>query len=130
MQRRKSYGVIGVHYEPDGMEESFRALAEKARDYTAVFCCSDYFAVMFINAVRELGMKVPDDISVIGFDDNSYGKLARPALTTVHQDAESKGAIAAERLIEMIRGIEGGESNTVLRTELVIRDSVRDLRIT
>ena len=77
--------------------------------------------------MENFGKNVPDDISVIGFDDNMLAKFCRPGLTTVHQDIERKGTLAAETLIAMLNG-EAVPESIILETELVIRDSVRNIR--
>ena len=70
-------------------------------------------------------MKVPEDISITGFDDNVYGKMIRPKLTTVHQNAGQKAFWAIEYLQKMLNGENLGTVDRFLSTELVIRDSVR-----
>ena len=103
-------------------------LAKKAKQYTAVFCCSDNFAAMLVNACSKEGINVPEDLSVIGFDDNINGRLFRPALTTMHQDIGKKGTIAAETLIDMIHGNIPEEHQILLESHLVEKDSVLDIR--
>ena len=65
---------------------------------------------------------------MIGFDDNAMSKYHRPGVTTVHQDMEKKGIVAAETLIRLLKGMEVEKSVNQLPTRLVIRDSVKDLR--
>ena len=111
----------------DKIEESLKDICARLDNYTAVFCVSDLYAVSLINAMENFGKNVPDDISVIGFDDNMLAKFCRPGLTTVHQDIERKGTLAAETLIAMLNG-EAVPESIILETELVIRDSVRNIR--
>ncbi len=135
---RKALEEYGVEYSDrnffllrprnDELEESLSRLVRKAGDYTAVFCCSDLYAVRMINACERAGIRVPEDLSVAGFDDNFCGRLSRPGLTTMHQDAEYKGKIAAETLIRIIRGEDPGERRIILKPRLVVRESVADLR--
>ena len=101
-----------------------REMARKSREVTAVFCCSDRYALMLMNACFAEGIRVPEDLSVMGFDDNALARLGRPQLTTVHQDAEYKGYLSAELLIGMIRGEQPEKKQVILRPELVIRGSV------
>ena len=117
-----------LYYEKNVMDANFAQLAEKAKDFTAVFCCSDLYAVMLTEACAARGIKVPEDLSVVGFDDNIYSRLCRPPLTTMHQDAEYKGHLAAMKLIDMIRGSVPGEKEITLTSALVIRESVRQLK--
>lgn len=98
-----------------------------SKNYTALFCMSDYYAVKIMNYMTDRGRKIPDEISIAGFDDNIYGQIARPALTTVHQDITRKGEIAIECLLAMIQGKEPENKLVMLPVELKIRDTVKDL---
>lgn len=109
-------------------ETSMKELCKRSAAYTAVFCASDYYAITFMNRLLELGKKVPDDISVVGFDDNLLAQMHRPALTTVHQDVEMKGEMAVRELIRMIRGKKAKYNRILLPTELKIRDTVKILK--
>lgn len=110
------------------IERSMARLAERAETVTAVFCCSDTFAVMLINACFARGLRVPEDVSVMGIDDSTSGRLSRPALTTVHQEIEGKGELATKTLLDMIRGNSPKQNEVLMKTSLVIRDSVAVLR--
>lgn len=68
---------------------------------------------------------MPDDISVVGFDDNIYARLSRPALTTVRQLPEEKGKQAVELLMKRIRGEESPVRSLTLPTELIVRESTK-----
>ncbi|MCR5486405.1 MAG: LacI family transcriptional regulator [Lachnospiraceae bacterium] len=114
----------------DEIDESLDRLAEKARKVTAVVCTSDMFAAMFLNACIRHGLRVPEDISFVGFDDitNISSRLCRPRLTTVHQDIGGKGMLAANTLIGMIQGRNPSGSEIIMNTRLVERESVADRR--
>lgn len=118
--------TITVSHTPGG-RASYDEVTEQASHYTAIVCCSDTSAVLLINALENRGIRVPDDISVIGFDDNSAATLSRPALTTIRQDIGQKGKKAIESLISMIGGTVFTEKNLYLDTEMIERDSVRSL---
>lgn len=95
--------------------------------YTALFVASDYYAMRIMNYLFEQGVKVPEDISIAGFDNNIYSRFTRPPITTVHQSPTRKGELAVENLMKQIRG-EAIETNwIVLPVELVIRNTVRNL---
>ncbi|MBP3877230.1 MAG: LacI family DNA-binding transcriptional regulator [Lachnospiraceae bacterium] len=113
-----------LRFSKGDLEPVFREMARKSREVTAVFCCSDRYALMLMNACFAEGIRVPEDLSVMGFDDNALARLGRPQLTTVHQDAEYKGYLSAELLIGMIRGEQPEKKQVILRPELVIRGSV------
>ena len=112
---------------PDRVRESLEEICDRLKDYTAVYCVSDLYAALLMAVLKDRGIRVPEDLSVVGFDDNICGTLCCPALTTVHQDTEKKGVVAAETLIAMLRGEEVPE-NIILKTRLVVRDTVKDLR--
>jgi len=94
---------------------------------TAVFYASDFYALDCIRFLAVKKISVPDFISVVGFDDSEYAKYSIPPITTVKQNLKSKSECAIDRLTYMIENDDNSFSNEVLDTELVIRDSVRDL---
>ena len=87
---------------------------------------SDLYAVTLMSALNDRGISVPDDISIVGFDDNMLGQLHRPALTTVHQDVKLKGITAADTLLKQLAG-KKTPNQIKLPTRLVIRDTVKKL---
>lgn len=90
---------------------------------TAVFIASDEMALGAIKAIREKGLEIPRDISIIGFDDNPMCTELFPQLTTVRQPISEMGRLAAEAIIRLVAGKEKGGIKKSLDTELVIRDS-------
>lgn len=100
-------------------------LCTRAHNYTAMFCCSDIYAALMMAELKDRGFEIPGDISVIGFDDNLYSRVCSPRLTTVHQNADEKGRVAAGTLIRLVRGEMIGTKEIRLKTHLVIRDTVR-----
>jgi DNA-binding LacI/PurR family transcriptional regulator len=94
---------------------------------TAVLCFSDAIARGVIEGFADAGRSVPDDISVVGFDDSPVAQQLRPPLTTVHQDVAEKGRIAAQALVAAIERNRDArtarERHVVLPTELVVRRS-------
>lgn len=109
------------------VDQSLAEICEKCHEFTAVFCTSDLYAVQLANKFHSCGIRVPEDISIIGFDDNMLSRYHIPGITTVHQDMEKKGIVAAENLIDLLKG-ETVEKTTQLPTRLIIRDSVKALR--
>ena len=106
-------------------EDCFRELAVRCEEYTAVFCVSDLYAVQLANTVLDRGKKIPDDLSIIGFDDNVLSRFCRPAITTIHQDTEMKGILAGRILVDMIENRYHGEKEVMLPVSLVERDTVK-----
>ncbi|MFL4992995.1 MAG: LacI family DNA-binding transcriptional regulator [Microvirga sp.] len=93
---------------------------------TAVFCTSDEMAIGLMRTLFSAGLRVPEDISVAGFDDIEFAAVAEPPLTTIHQPRRELGQAAASALIELLQG-RSSPKRIRLETELVIRDSVAPL---
>lgn len=101
--------------------EGMKRLLEQKVD--AVFAASDITARGALLAMQEAGVRVPDDVALIGFDDLPTATQVTPPLTTVRQPIEEKGARAAELLIRLIEGSLQGPQQILLPTELIIRQS-------
>ena len=104
----------------DGYEETKKLLAER-RDFTAIVACSDFVAIGVLRALNEHNVRVPEDVSLIGFDDVEFSKFTNPPLTTMKQERGAMGRGAVQRLIDLIEGRE--VSPLTLPTRLVIRQS-------
>jgi DNA-binding LacI/PurR family transcriptional regulator len=90
---------------------------------TGIFVADDYGAFGAIDAIREFGLKVPEDISVCGFDDDPLSSLLHPKLTTVKQPGEEIGKKAVEVLLDLINGSGRRNSTIKIQPELIIRQS-------
>ncbi|WP_392675747.1 LacI family DNA-binding transcriptional regulator [Streptomyces sp. LN785] len=97
-------------------------LAEQA-DCTAVFAANDQMALGLLRALHERGRKVPQDVSVIGFDDIPESGSFLPPLTTVHQDFAEVGRRCVESALRQVRQGEAERGTTLVPTRLVVRDS-------
>ncbi len=95
---------------------------------TAIFASNDVMAFGVMEAARERGKKIPDDISIIGFDDIPQAAQVHPPLTTIRQPLEEMGHRAAQMLLEIIEHPEQAAEKIELPTELVMRESTRVLR--
>ena len=94
----------------------------KLQDVTAVFCGSDIVAIGLMRRAQELGVSIPDDLSVVGFDDLKACTYVYPALTTIAQDIQRKGQVAASELMKTMNGEETPPIEPIEPT-LVIRNS-------
>ena len=95
----------------------------KLSGFTAIFAADDYIALGVIDAFKNSNIKVPGDISVIGYDDQELAASFHPGLTTIRQPADKMGRIGAEMLIKIIKG-EVKRYNTIkLDPAIVIRES-------
>ena len=88
-----------------------------------MFTVNDESAVGAMQAIAEAGLRVPDDISVVGMDDIPLAAAVRPALTTVRIETEALGRRATEMLLHIIADSPPDPDHVVLPTRLVIRDS-------
>lgn len=104
----------------------YQAQLETLKNADALFFASDYYAIDGIQFLDSQGIRVPEDVSVAGFDDNFLASLCRPALTTVHQDIEEKGRLAVHMLVGQIEERKGEEKEIRLPVRLVVRGTVRE----
>ncbi len=107
--------------------EGMRKILKTKELPTAVFAGSDAMAVGAIKAIKATGLQVPEDISVVGFDNNIISKACDPELTTVGQPAKSLGKKAMEMLYKVIEGENLAERSIYLPCEIIIRDSTRKI---
>ena len=112
-------------YAFDDGYKGMARLLDKNRPISAVFCACDLMAVGAMKYTMSQGLKVPEDISFIGFDDVDVARMYNPALSTVKQPFEMKGKLSIETLIKMIekKELHPININHVLTHQLVIRDS-------
>jgi DNA-binding LacI/PurR family transcriptional regulator len=105
-----------------------KSLLQGGEEFTAAFVASDNVAIGAKAAVREAGMHVPDDISLIGFDDIPWAKYSDPPLTTIQLPAESLAQSACTLLMDLIKDKDNSKPHQIiLETELIIRKSCRSL---
>jgi LacI family transcriptional regulator len=109
-------------YRTETAEGPAREILGLAERPTAVFAANDLSAIAALTAARDLGLRVPEDLSVIGFDNVPESALATPPLTTIAQPLRQMGAEAVRLLVDLIAGVER-EVHVRLPTELVVRDS-------
>ncbi|WP_304225815.1 LacI family DNA-binding transcriptional regulator [Gracilinema caldarium] len=107
-------------------QELGRELA-KRKDITAIFASADMLAAGIISGLQEAGVKVPDEISVIGFDDLYISRVTSPQLTTIHQDVTLKGVTAANMMVDFLEGKPIITRHVVMPVSIVERASVRSL---
>jgi LacI family transcriptional regulator len=120
---------ILMHPDPARRREVLQGfMRERLRNYSALFFISDYSAASGINLFQDEGLRVPEDISVAGFDDNIYALTVRPRLTTIRQDVSQKAYFAVRQALRLIRKepVEL-EAQICLPVSLVVRDSVKKL---
>jgi LacI family transcriptional regulator len=105
-----------------GFEPACELLNRKA-DFTALVSYDDIAAIGAIRAIRDQGMRVPEDISVVGFDDIQSAAFQNPSITTIRQPLHEMGTIAARILLQRVRGESAVPQTLSVLPELVIRES-------
>lgn len=111
-----------LNNDVEGIAQKIKVLEELPQ---AFVCSNDRAAIALQLALVSLGYRVPDDISVTGFDDIDMAEKVIPRLTTIHVDKETMGRLAVQRLCHRISHRDAPCRNTVMSVELVERDSVR-----
>src|SRR4029079_5920262 len=122
---RAEWVMLGEYSREFG-REAMQRLLDAPRRATALLACSDYIAVGVLQAVRQRGLSVPADLSLVGFDDMPFAEMVDPPLTTVRQPIAEMGRIAFERLLALLNQAEA-PALTRLPVELVVRRSVAKL---
>ena len=109
-----------------GGYEAAERLIDRDAGFTAVFCATDLNAIGAVRALRNRGIHVPADVSVVGFDDLPSIAYTTPALTTVRQDTATAGRVLVQTLLDLVRGND--VVSRLLPPELIVRQSSRQLR--
>lgn len=118
----------GKYHDPKTTEELAKKLVEMSDPPTCIILPDDFSAIGAYNAFEKLGMSVPDDISIVGFDGITLSQVLNPKLTTFRQDTEKLGAEAARQLISLIKKENTNNGSPVVVTGFLLEGmSVKDL---
>ncbi|MET3523232.1 LacI family DNA-binding transcriptional regulator [Mesorhizobium abyssinicae] len=120
--------VVDSDYHFAGGRLAMERLLTQAPDITAVFACNDLMAMGAVTALRSRGLRVPDDMSMIGFDDIPYAVTTWPPLTTIAQPVEKIGTRAVSLLLERVAEPAAHSRREILMPVLVERESCAPLR--
>jgi LacI family transcriptional regulator len=129
--RRRKMMPFPVTHSDYRVDAGASAVSEilSARDIpTVIFCGSDLIAMGAMSALEEAGVRVPDDVSIVGIDDISFARLARPPLTTIHVPREQLGLTAFEALDRILKLKRKMGAEYRLETQLVVRSSTGPVR--
>lgn len=126
IQINEEYMVSGEYNIQSGYE-AMKKLLELSKIPTAVFCSNDDMAVGAMRAIIETGRRVPEDISIIGFDDSEYCNYVTPALTTIRKPVREVSIKGALKLLDLIEKRNFNGDKVYINTELVVRQSVLKL---
>ena len=116
--------VVEGEYTHRSGYSAMKIILASGQPFTALFAESDRMAIGALSALHEAGRRVPEDISVVGYDDIPEAEFANPPLTTLRQPMEAVGAAAARLLIKMVEDPEAAAEQILFETELVWRASV------
>lgn len=119
--------VIRGDFRPPSGYAKTKELLDLATPPTAVFACNDMMAIGAMHAIHERNLRVPDDISIIGFDDILLASFAMPPLTTIAQPTHEMGTIAAEIFIQRVHDPDYPTRQEILAPTLVERNSCRSI---
>lgn len=112
--------VVAAHFDVHSGEAATQAAMDRGVGFDAIFAASDLIAIGAIRAITRAGRSVPDDVSVVGYDNIAASRLVTPRLTTIDQDANLAGRMLVSKLIDA----QGGKATSDrLETSLLIRDS-------
>jgi LacI family transcriptional regulator len=112
--------IEGNFFQPTGFAAA-QAMLDLPDPPTAIFAANDDMAFGVMEAARVRGLRIPEDLSIIGFDDIPQASIVHPPLTTVRQPLEQMGRVAVETLLHLIDGDPDTVTQVVLPTELIIR---------
>ncbi|MFH4593050.1 substrate-binding domain-containing protein [Vibrio alginolyticus] len=120
--------IIESDFECEGGYQAFKKMAQRGALPSSIFVSNDMMAMGVINAANELGIKVPDDLSIIGYDDIHIAKFMSPSLTTIHQPKYRLGQAAVETLVRKLDKKSTEAQVVQLEPTLVERKSVKRLK--
>ena len=120
----EAYVRVGNYRYNSGME-AMKELLALDKPPTAVFVASDVMAVGAIHAVQDAGLSVPEDVSVIGFDNIDIASMVRPLLSTVSQPMYDIGAVSMRLLTKLMNKEEVEDPHVILQHDIVLRESTR-----
>ncbi|EOX1845938.1 substrate-binding domain-containing protein [Vibrio cholerae] len=119
--------IVESDFECEGGYNAFEKLCERGKLPSALFVCNDMMAMGVIQAANLRGLRVPDDLSLIGYDDVHIAKFMSPALTTIHQPKYRLGKAAIDTLLYRLENPDTTAQVVQLEPTLVVRNSVRKL---
>jgi LacI family transcriptional regulator len=116
--------IVESDFECEGGYDAFNRIYAKGKLPSAIFVCNDMMAMGVINAAHEKGIQIPQDLSIIGYDDIHIAKFMTPSLTTIHQPKYRLGKAAVEALLNKVEGGSTDAQVVQLEPTLVERSTV------
>jgi len=127
-RRLRPFPILESNFKVDGGASAVRVIMGQPSMPTAILCGNDLIAMGAMSALEDAGVKAPEDVSVIGFDDIFFAQLARPPLTTVSVPRERLGELAFKALSKMSRSKRRMGVDYRIETELMVRKSTASRR--
>ncbi|MFW2502198.1 LacI family DNA-binding transcriptional regulator [Clostridium diolis] len=119
--------ILSGRYDLKSGYENMKKLLKLENVPTAVFCANDDIGVGAMKAIFEAGLKVPEDISIIGFDDSNFCNYVTPPLTSVRKDSLAMSEYGGRNLLNLIKNKEVDKEKIYIQSQLVVRKSVKKL---
>jgi LacI family transcriptional regulator len=119
--------ILSGRYDLKSGYENMKKLLELEDRPTAVFCANDDIGVGAMKAISECGLRVPDDISIIGFDDSNFCNYVTPPLTSVKKDSLTMSEYGGINLLNIIKNKEVDKEKVYIQSQLILRKSVKKL---
>jgi DNA-binding LacI/PurR family transcriptional regulator len=117
------YYILHSTYRSEMVQEYTRYLINLPQPPDAIFAINDFTAIEMMHAIRHTGLRVPEDIAILGFNNEPVGKFMEPSLSTIDQPAQEMGAAATELLIKHIHHAEFPVESRMVKSKLVVRQS-------
>ena len=117
---------LTIDIDTEKFHDGLNRIFPEIKKHSAIFCVSDNYALQLMNYFMKNGIRIPEDISVSGYDDIFYANFTTPELTTIRQNVEEKALLAVNSMMSMLSGKPVKHSVT-LPVELVVRESCRSL---
>ena len=113
--------IVPAHFEVESAEASVDSMLRRGLDFDGIVAASDLIALGAVRALLHAGKRVPDDVSVIGFDNVPFSRYSRPALSTIAQDTMKAGRLMVSKLLD--HAGEGGGRSERIPTDLIVRET-------
>ncbi len=124
---RENY-IIQSHYQLDKTEDYTRHLLKMKERPDAIFAINDYAALEMMHVVKKAGLRVPEDIAILGFNNENICRFVEPALSSIDHPAYDMGAAAAEILLNQIRNESTEPIKRIIKSRLVVRESTHRIK--
>ena len=116
--------IVESHFDFEGGVLGIQSLLTQSSRPTAVFCCSDTIAVGAYQAIQQQGLRIPQDLSIMGYDDIELARYLSPPLSTICQPKDELGKLAVETLLQRIKNPNENYLTLVLEPTCVLRESI------